>query len=129
ISNLELCINDGPTILELIENVVQYDSNLNNVNWYDSMLGTIPLSNNAPLIYGITYYATLYDASTGCESSVRLEYTPNLTACGELILPDGFSPNADGVNDTYDYNNLDILHPNFDIQIFNRYGTVIYKGN
>lgn len=127
-SNLELCINDDPTIMELIENISEYDSNLNNVNWYDSVSSTIPLSSSSLLIYGITYYATLYDALTGCESSVRLAYTPDLTSCGELVLPDGFSPNGDGVNDTFNYNNLDILHPNFEIQIFNRYGSVVFKG-
>lgn len=126
--NLELCINDDPTIMELLGNISEYDSNLNNVYWYDSASSTIPLSSSSPLIYGVTYYATLYDASTGCESSVRLAYTPDLTSCGELVLPDGFSPNGDGVNDTFDYNNLDILHPNFEIQIFNRYGSVVFKG-
>lgn len=127
--NLELCINDHPTLMELTENLLEYDSNLNNVNWYDSATGTVPLSNSSLLAYGVTYYAALYDALTGCESSVRLAYTPDVTSCGELALPDGFSPNGDGVNDTFDYNNLDILHPNFEIQIFNRYGTVVYKGN
>ncbi|PKQ44356.1 gliding motility-associated C-terminal domain-containing protein [Confluentibacter flavum] len=128
-SDLELCINDDPTIMELTVNISEYDSNLNNVNWYDTAIGGTPLSSGVSLSNDVTYYATLYDASTGCESSVRLAYTTDLTSCGELVLPDGFSPNGDGVNDTFDYNNLDILHPNFEIQIFNRYGTVVYKGN
>jgi len=128
-SNLELCINDSPTILELTENIVEYDSSLNNVIWYDAATGGSPFTNSDLLSYGVTYYAALYDATTGCESSVRLAYTPDLTSCGELVLPDGFSPNGDGTNDTFDYNNLDILHPNFSIEIFNRYGTVVYKGN
>ncbi|MGE5942794.1 MAG: gliding motility-associated C-terminal domain-containing protein [Flavobacteriales bacterium] len=128
-SNLELCINDSPTILELTENIVEYDSSLNNVIWYDAATGGSPFADSDLLSYGVTYYAVLYDATTGCESSVRLAYTPDLTSCGELVLPDGFSPNGDGTNDTFDYNNLDILHPNFSIEIFNRYGTVVYKGN
>ncbi|WP_100610161.1 gliding motility-associated C-terminal domain-containing protein [Confluentibacter lentus] len=128
-SNLELCINDSPTILELTENIVEYDSSLNNVIWYDAATGGSLFTSGDLLSYGVTYYAALYDATTGCESSVRLAYTPDLTSCGELVLPDGFSPNGDGTNDTFDYNNLDILHPNFSIEIFNRYGTVVYKGN
>ncbi|MBU3820907.1 gliding motility-associated C-terminal domain-containing protein [Flavobacteriaceae bacterium XHP0103] len=128
-SNLELCINDDPTILELTENIVEYDSSLDNVIWYDAATGGNSFNSTDILVYGVTYYASLYDASTGCESSVRLSYTPDLTSCGELVLPDGFSPNGDGVNDTYDYNNLNILYPNFNIEIFNRYGTVVYKGN
>jgi large repetitive protein len=128
-SNLELCINDSPTILELTENIVEYDSSLNNVIWYDAATGGSPFTNSDLLSYGVTYYAALYDAATACESSVRLAYEPDLTSCGELVLPDGFSPNGDGTNDTFDYNNLDILYPNFSIEIFNRYGTVVYKGN
>src|SRR5690606_9714006 len=128
-SNLELCINDDPTLMELTLNISEYDSGLGNVRWYDVATGGTPFASNSVLNYGVTYYAALYDAATGCESSVRLAYTPDLTSCGELVLPDGFSPNGDGVNDTFDYNNLDILHPNFEIHIFNRYGTVVFKGN
>ncbi|WP_100614112.1 gliding motility-associated C-terminal domain-containing protein [Confluentibacter citreus] len=128
-SNLELCINDGPTISELTENISEYDSSLDNVIWYDAATGGSSFTNSDLLSYGVTYYAALYDATTACESSVRLAYEPDLTSCGELVLPDGFSPNGDGTNDTFDYNNLDILHPNFSIEIFNRYGTVVYKGN
>ena len=70
----------------------------------------------------------MFNPTTGCESSVRLAVTPDLTSCGKIVLPDGFSPNGDGVNDTFSYNNLEILYPKFEIEIFNRYGNVIYKG-
>ncbi len=127
--NQELCINDNPTIMDLTVNIVEYDSNLDNVIWYDSATGGSPIASSSVLIYGTTYYATLIDDVTGCESSLRLTVNPDLTSCGKLVLPDGFSPNGDGVNDTFDYNNLDILYPNFEIQIFNRYGNIVYKGN
>ncbi|WP_339916717.1 gliding motility-associated C-terminal domain-containing protein [Yeosuana marina] len=126
--NLELCINDNPTIMELTLNISEYNSTTDNVIWYDVATGGSPLSSSSLLSYGVTYYAALYDASTGCESSVRLAVTPDVTSCGKIALPDGFSPNGDGVNDTYDYNNLDILYPNFEIEIFNRYGNIVYKG-
>ena len=76
-----------------------------------------------------TYYAVLVDPVTGCESSVRLSFTPELTGCGAINFPDGFSPNGDGVNDTYDIDNLDILVPDFEMEIYNRYGALIYRGN
>ncbi|NCP59158.1 MAG: gliding motility-associated C-terminal domain-containing protein [Flavobacteriales bacterium] len=127
-SNQELCINDNPTIMDLMLNISEYDSNTNNIIWYDTSTGGSSLSSSSLLNNGVTYYASLFNPTTGCESSVRLSVNPDLTACGELVLPDGFSPNDDGVNDTFDYNNLDILYPNFDIEIFNRYGNVVYKG-
>jgi large repetitive protein len=127
-SNQELCINDNPSIMDLMLNISEYNSNSNNIIWYDVATGGSPLSSSILLSNGITYYASLFNATTGCESSVRLAVTPDLTSCGKIVLPDGFSPNGDGVNDTFSYNNLEILYPKFEIEIFNRYGNVVYKG-
>ena len=126
--NQELCINDGPTIMDLTLNIAEYNSSANNVLWYDNDTGGSTISSSTTLSPGTTYHAVLYDAATGCESSVRLAVTPDLTSCGKIDLPDGFSPNGDGVNDTYDYNNIDIIYPNFEIEIYNRYGNIVYKG-
>ncbi|MFI1771827.1 gliding motility-associated C-terminal domain-containing protein, partial [Thalassobellus citreus] len=127
--NKEYCINDNPapTINDLTLNITERDTN--NVVWYDAEMGGNIISSSTELSNLTSYYAVLVDATTGCESSIRLEVTPDITSCGKLDLPDGFSPNNDGVNDTFDYNNLDILYPNFEIEIFNRYGNVVYKGN
>ncbi|XCF06681.1 gliding motility-associated C-terminal domain-containing protein [Tamlana crocina] len=124
----DYCINDNPTILDLSNNILEYDSNTDNVVWYDVATGGSTLSESETLT-NTTYYAALIDASTGCESSTRLAVTPDVTACGKVNLPDGFSPNGDGVNDTYDVDNLALLYPNFEIEIFNRNGNVVYKGN
>ncbi|MFL1010745.1 gliding motility-associated C-terminal domain-containing protein [Flavisericum labens] len=124
----EYCINDGPTVLDLANNIVEYDSNTNNVIWYDAATGDSIISVSETLS-DITYYAALIDPTSGCESSIRLAVTPDVTACGKIELPDGFSPNDDGVNDTYDVDNLALLYPNFEIEIFNRNGNVVYKGN
>ncbi|GAA4971866.1 hypothetical protein GCM10023315_22510 [Algibacter aquimarinus] len=127
-SNQELCINDNPTIGELTSNI-DFDSSLYSVLWYDNDTLGSAISDSSLLSNGSTYYAVLVDLATGCESSVRLAVTPDLTSCGDLIIPDGFSPNGDGVNDTFDVDNLAILYPNFEIEIFNRNGNVVYKGN
>ncbi len=124
----DYCINDNPTILDLSNNILEYDSNTDNVVWYNAATGGSTLS-ESEMLTNTTYYATLIDASTGCESSARLAVTPDVTACGKVNLPDGFSPNGDGVNDTYDVDNLALLYPNFEIEIFNRNGNVVYKGN
>ncbi len=128
-SNQELCINDSPTISELTSNI-NYDASMYSVVWYDAEDGggTV-ISESTTLSNGASYYAVLFDLATGCESSVRLEVTPDLTSCGKLAIPDGFSPNGDGVNDTFDMDNLSIIHPNFEIEIYNRNGNMVYKGN
>ncbi len=124
----ELCINDSPTINELTLNVLQYDASLNNVIWYDAETNGNVISSTTPLTVGTTYYAVLVNATTGCESSVPLAVTPDLTGCGLIMIPDGFSPNGDGTNDTFDIDNANLLYPNFEMEIYNRYGNIVYKG-
>tara|TARA_R110002049_G_scaffold1552_1_gene11983 strand:- start:3379 stop:8118 length:4740 start_codon:yes stop_codon:yes gene_type:complete len=127
-ASIEYCINDAPSIQTLSENLVEYVQADDNIVWYNAATGGSAISNSSALT-SMTYYAALVDAVTGCESSIRLEITPNLTACGLVQLPDGFLPNGDGTNDTYDYDNLDVLYPKFEIEIYNRYGSMVYKGN
>ncbi len=122
------CINDNPTLQQLTLNVLQYDSIANNVVWYDTVEGTNGLPLTTIMTSGTTYYAALIDAATGCESSLKIEVTVDLSACGDLIIPDGFSPNGDGVNDTFDIDNLSFLYPNLSLEFYNRYGSRIYSG-
>ncbi|MDO5974659.1 gliding motility-associated C-terminal domain-containing protein [Flavivirga jejuensis] len=127
--SVEYCINDGPTINDLTLNIAEYNASTDNIIWYDEETNGATISSSSILNHDTTYYAVLVDAITGCESSVRLELTTDLTSCGKLVLPDGFSPNGDGTNDTYDFDNLHILYPDFVIEIFNRHGNIVYKGN
>ncbi|WP_415370750.1 gliding motility-associated C-terminal domain-containing protein [Patiriisocius sp. Uisw_047] len=43
-----------------------------------------------------------------------------------IKIPDVFTPNGDGVNDKFSIDNLEALYPNFSMEIFNRFGNVIY---
>ena len=126
--SMEYCINDGPTINDLSLNITERNATLSNIVWYDAVASGNLISSSTSLTGFTTYYAALIDATTGCESSIRLVVTPDLTGCELAILPDGFSPNGDGTNETYDYDNLDLLYPNFEIEIYNRYGSIVYKG-
>jgi gliding motility-associated-like protein len=44
----------------------------------------------------------------------------------EIHVPGGFSPNGDDVGDTFIIENIE-LYPNNKVQIFNRWGNVVYK--
>ncbi len=46
-----------------------------------------------------------------------------------LLIPDGFSPNGDGINDFFEIKDIRTLFPNFRIEIYNRYGNILFKGN
>ncbi|HUH51018.1 MAG TPA: gliding motility-associated C-terminal domain-containing protein, partial [Flavobacterium sp.] len=47
----------------------------------------------------------------------------------KLFIPDGFSPNGDGINDFFEIKDIRNLFPNFRIEIYNRYGNILFKGN
>ncbi|WP_346880677.1 gliding motility-associated C-terminal domain-containing protein [uncultured Algibacter sp.] len=126
--SIAFCVNDNPTLADILSNITEYDEILDNIRFYDEETNGLILSSDTALISRTTYYIALFDAVTGCESSIRLEYTPDLTDCGELFLPDGFSPNGDRKNDTFNIDNLDIIYPDYQIEIYNRYGNIVYKG-
>jgi len=77
---------------------------------------------------GKTYYG-VYKLKT-CESYQRLVVNVTVSDCEKnLIIPDGFSPNGDGINDYFTIVNLREFYPNFTIKIYNRYGNWLYSGN
>jgi gliding motility-associated-like protein len=41
-------------------------------------------------------------------------------------MPEGFSPNGDDFNDTYYVEGLTNLYPNFRLEIYDRYGNMVY---
>ena len=44
------------------------------------------------------------------------------------FIPEGFSPNNDGINDEFEISNLLNIYENFELTIYSRYGNIIYKG-
>ncbi len=68
----------------------------------------------------ITYTVTVRDAN-GCEA--RDEVT--VTVRHELKVPNGFSPNADGINDTWEIGNMD-TQPDAQVTVFDRWGHQVF---
>ena len=119
------CKQDNPTIENLTANIVGNTP----ITWYDAPNGGTAYSVSTLLINGETYYASTLTAD-GCESIPRLEVLVELMDCPkDIIIPDGFSPNNDYVNDDFNIVNLRELYPNFTLEIYNRYGNILYKGN
>ncbi len=44
-----------------------------------------------------------------------------------LTIPEGFTPNGDGINDVFEIEFLEVLYPNFAMEIVNRYGNIVYE--
>lgn len=121
-SSYELCESNNPTISDLTAEI----NETGEVTWYDSANSATALNNNARLVDGTTYYATLI-SDNGCESSERLAVTVNLERCA--IIPEAITPNDDNRNDTFSIGFLENDYPNFNVTIFNRWGNAVYKGN
>ncbi|NMH27391.1 Ig-like domain-containing protein [Flavobacterium silvaticum] len=74
------CAADNATVADL-------DVNESNINIYDVETGGQPLPTDTVLVSG-TYYVTQVDPQTGCESSIRLAITVNVTAVGTPTTTD-----------------------------------------
>lgn len=121
----DFCEFDDPTIANLTENITSPGT----IIWYNMPNGGIAYSESELLQDGVTYYAST-QAESGCESTIRLAVTVTFIDCIlELIIPDGFSPNGDNINDDFHIVNLNELYPNFKLSIYNRYGNILYEGD
>ncbi|GAA4237105.1 hypothetical protein GCM10022291_23130 [Postechiella marina] len=124
-SNQIFCASDGATVSNLTA------SNGVSFNWYEDESTTTVLPFSTVLIDDKDYFVSAVDAN-GCESS-RVAITVSLLTVNhpdcDTCLKDGVSVNNDGENDVFDLCNLPVTFPNFEINIYNRYGTLVFKGN
>ena len=93
------------------------------INIYNSPNSILPLNPSTPLNIG-TYYISQLN-QFGCESieliDVYMSCFPN--------IPNGFSPNGDGLNDYFNIQNLYDVYLEHKLKIFNRYGTLVFEGD
>ena len=122
-------------------------------------IGTFDLSQedfvlNQPISTEISFYTSYEDAINDLNEIInistyesqptpqlifiRYEETGNCYNIGSFFLetencppfvPQGFSPNADGVNETFEISGLYDIFPNFELEIFTRFGNKVYHGN
>lgn len=122
------CGADKPTIQNLSSNTIYTED----LTWYNAPINGTALSNTELLTEGTVYYGIDYNPITKCISE-PLQATVTLLSCNVtpdgLKIPDGFSPNGDGINDTFKILDIEYLFPNFSLEIYNRYGNLMFKGN
>jgi gliding motility-associated-like protein len=66
-------------------------------------------------------YTLIVSSAAGCSDSSQVE----VTVLKKPIVPNAFSPNGDGINDTWVIRYLD-TYPGADVSVFNRYGQLVY---
>ncbi|HLA56925.1 MAG TPA: gliding motility-associated C-terminal domain-containing protein [Flavobacterium sp.] len=122
------CGADNPTLQNLTNNTSASD-----IIWYDAPANGNPLPDSNLLQQGVTYYGFGASNTSGCLSDQALAVTVTLTDCDEttydFFIPDGFSPNGDSVNDVFQIPEIQFLYPDYTLEIYNRYGNLMFKGN
>lgn len=124
----QFCGTDNPTIQYLTNNT----NSPTTIVWYDALTGGNLLSSSQLLQEGATYYGFDTSTVTGCTSKNALVVTVTLTNCQEtpdFFIPDGFSPNGDGVNETFRIPDIEFIYPDYKLEIYNRYGSLMFEGN
>ncbi len=71
--------------------------------------------------YTIELIAWQYDPS--CADTFSL----SVIALDRLIIPTAFTPDNDGVNDTWELPNIDAIYPKNVVHIFDRWGVLLYE--
>ena len=134
VGDQEFCILDAARLDNIEVDVLNY-------NWYNTLDSMTPILDNPVLIDGQILYIANVDAND-CESD-RVPVTISILNTGEqsttgenctIDFQDGVSPDGNGQNDTFALTidgefNIPEAFPDFQLQIFNRYGTLVYEGN
>ncbi|WP_040282324.1 T9SS C-terminal target domain-containing protein, partial [Psychroserpens damuponensis] len=118
--NYEVC-PDATVAIEITATPNNYTENEVTINWYfngDLIAGEQSLS--LPVIEaGLYEIEVIYNDSTQC-SSITAQNVIELETC---VIPEGISPNGDGMNDTFDLSSYEVSK----LEIFNRNGTLVYS--
>ncbi len=125
-----MCALDNPTILTLEEQITINEGF--ELIWYDASENGNEIDSTTLLEEDVVYYVASIDPNTGCESD-KITISVVLSECNpedyDFFIPDGFSPNNDTVNDTYYIPYIEYFYPDYEYEIFNRYGQSMFKGD
>lgn len=115
---LKLCTDNKPTLKNL--NVVQ-----KRLVFYESMSSTTPLSENQIVTNDNTFFASMIDPITGCESIDRFMITVKFNPC-QVEIYNSISINNNNLNDYLAIKNIESF-PENTLEIYNRYGQLVYQ--
>ncbi|MGV6846616.1 MAG: Ig-like domain-containing protein, partial [Lutibacter sp.] len=87
--------------------------------------GTVTYTPDLDYIGDDTFEYQVCDNDGLCDTATVTVIVTGVLAA-ELIIPQGFSPNGDGVHDYFVINGLVNLYPNFELEVFNRWGNKVY---
>ncbi|WP_039114318.1 gliding motility-associated C-terminal domain-containing protein [Flavobacterium sp. KMS] len=113
-----ICKEKEATITDLITNEQE-------VLWYETATGGVPLTSTTILEDKHKYYASYIGAE--CESSKRLEVEIIIRYC-DVVVYNGISANGDGKNDSFFVEGATTF-PDNKLEIFNSWGSLVYEAS
>ncbi|UKN01756.1 gliding motility-associated C-terminal domain-containing protein [Paracrocinitomix mangrovi] len=124
---LGVYIDPGDTTIEENESLQLQAYGGSSFFWWPDFAMDDPNIQNpyvGPLLTDITYYVEVTDIN-GCKDTAEINITvnPDLT---NVIPPNLFTPNADGFNDLWQIDNIDVFDQN-QLTVFNIYGQVVFE--
>lgn len=118
-------------IFNLTEATNQIDqsmySNFSFYETYEAISQNNPITNTANYVSNQTPQ-TIYMTADNSNCFDIFEFELNTENCPPFI-PQGFSPNDDNKNDFFNIQGLYDVFENHELLIYNRYGTLLFKGN
>ncbi|MBO6943943.1 MAG: gliding motility-associated C-terminal domain-containing protein, partial [Psychroserpens sp.] len=118
----EVCPN-ATVPIEITATAENFDPAEVTIEWYlDGGLISGETGLTLPvLVAGLYEIEVTFNDSTAC-SSITERNVIELESC---VIPEGISPNGDGLNDTFDLSSYNVTK----LEIFNRNGTLVYSKN
>lgn len=102
-------------------------SNFSFYETYEAITQNNPITNTANYVSNQTPQ-TIYMTADNSNCFDIFEFELNTENCPPFI-PQGFSPNDDNKNDFFNIQGLYDVFENHELLIYNRYGTLLFKGN
>lgn len=105
--------------------VAVYDrDSINNLGTVELVDGEVVFT-RAELACGTEAFNYLLCQTGGCDTGL---FTVTILCPDRIFLPEGFSPDGDGLNDKLVFTGLQYFAP-AQLKVFNRYGTVVYESD
>lgn len=75
---------------------------------------------------GTDYFMYTLCNDVGCDTATVVVNTACVETPDEIIIYDGFSPNDDGMNETFTIENIE-MHPDNEVFVYSRWGTLVFE--
>jgi uncharacterized repeat protein (TIGR01451 family)/gliding motility-associated-like protein len=116
-------LNNEPFDLEEVILTLLVPAAVSGIN-LDIETGEVTVDAGTPVgTYQITYQICDVVNPGNCDNAV---VTITITDVCDMLIPTGFSPNGDGINDQFRISCIE-RYPNAHIEVYNRWGNLVYK--